>query len=622
MNRKLLSTTGLVLAAVLFTAVNIVANNALTAWRLDVTENQLFTLSQGTRNILKDLKEPISLKFYFSSKLFSGIPTLTNYGQRIRDMLEEYAAKSNGRLSLTVIDPEPFSEAEDQAVGYGIKQLPISAGGDMGYLGLVGANTTDDEGIIPVFHPNKEESLEYELTKLIYNLAHPKKRVIGVVSSLPVLGGEPIPGQRPPAPWTVMTTLKEAFEVRDLGANVESIAKDIDTLMVIHPKNLTDDALYAIDQFVLKGGKAMVFVDPFAEGDQTQPDPQNPMVMPSTASDLPKLFEKWGVKLVEGKVAGDIDAAIRVNAPGPRGPQEIEYLPWLRLGQNNLNRDDFVTNELDVLNIGSAGVLEKVKDAKTTFTPLLSTGPRSMPLEVDAVRFARDPTGLLESFKPENKSLLLAARVSGPVKTAFPEGKPGRKEKDPEFIGESKGAVNLVVVADTDLLSDRFWVQVQNFLGLTIPSAFADNADFVVNTLDNLGGNDDLISLRSRGVSARPFDRVEAIQQEAEAQFRDKEKALRARLEETENKIGQLQQQKEGQSALILSPEQRKEIEAFRAQQVQTRKELRAVQHDLQKNIEGLGTLLKFVNIGLIPVLIGLLAIGMGVARWNRQRTA
>ena len=534
-------------------------------------------------------------------------------------------AKSSGKLSLTVIDPEPFSEAEYQAVGYGIKQLPLSATGDMGYLGLVGSNTTDDEATIPVFQPDKEESLEYEITKLIYNLAYPKKRVIGVISGLPVLGGAPLPGQPPSPPWTLMTTLKEIFVVQDLGSDVKDISKDIDTLLIIHPKQVSEDTLYAIDQFVLKGGKAMVFVDPFAEEDQPEPNPHNAMVIPKTDSDLPLLFKAWGIKLLEGKVAGDIEAAIRVSHPGPRGLQEIEYLPWLRLGKANLNQNDFVTNELNTLHMGSAGILEKIEDAKTTFTPLLTTGTQSMPLEQDAVRIMPNPVGLLENFKPENKNLVLAARISGPVQTAFPEGrtqKEGEKDKDPEFLAESKGNINLVVIADSDILADRFWVQVQNFLGMKVPSAIADNADFVVNVLDNLGGNDDLISLRSRGVYARPFRRVEAIQREAEAQFRDKERALRMRLEETETKLQKLQQQKEGKSALILSPAQRKELEAFREQQVQTRKELRAVQHDLQKNIERLGTQLKFINIGLIPLLIGLFAIAMSVVRSARQGSA
>lgn len=622
LKRRVLSTSGLLLAAGLFVAANIVANQILTSERLDLTENRLFSLSSGTENILKQLEEPIQLKFYFSAKLLSGAPAFLNYGTRIRDMLEEYIAKSGGKLELSVIDPEPFSEAEDEAVGYGIKQLPVSAAGDMGYMGLVGVNTTDEEKVIPVFQPNKEESLEYELTKLIYDLAHPKKRVIGVISALPVFGGPADSTSRPTGNWNIVSLLREAFEVRDLGTEPAEIAQDVDTLLLIHPKNLSDQTRYAIDQFVLKGGKAMVFVDPHAEEDTASPDPQNPMAMPQTSSNLPDLLEKWGVKLIADKIAADLDHAIRVAYAGNRGPQEIEYLPWLRLGPAELNQDDFVTSELNTVNLGSAGILERIEGATTEFRPLISTGKRSMPYDREAVLFVRDPAGLLENFKPGDKELVVAARIRGPAKTAFPNGRPKKKDDDPpdsNFVAESTAPINLVVVADTDVLADRFWVQFQNFLGMRIPSTIADNADFVINALDNLGGNDDLISLRSRGHYARPFDRVEAIQREAEAQFRDKERALQARLEETEKKLADLQQQKQGGSKLLLSPEQRQEIERFREEQLKTRKELRAVQHDLKRNIERLGTGLKFINISLIPLVIGIAAIGMPLYRAKRR---
>ncbi|MGH8507255.1 MAG: GldG family protein, partial [Gammaproteobacteria bacterium] len=265
MTRKWLSGGGLVLAAALFVSVNMVTGETLSSWRLDVTESRLFTLSQGTRNILKSIEEPITLRFYFSSKLFSGIPALQNYGQRIRDLLEEYVAVANGRLVLNVIDPEPFSEAEDQAVTYGVTQLPVTTTGDRGYLGLAGTNSTDDEQTIAFFQPEKEQSLEYELTKLVYTLAHPKKRVIGVLSSLPMFGG---PTQQE-SQWTLATMLREAFEIREIGPEATDIGTDVDTLLLIHPKRLSEQMRYAIDQFVLKGGKAMVFIDPFAEEDRS-----------------------------------------------------------------------------------------------------------------------------------------------------------------------------------------------------------------------------------------------------------------------------------------------------------------------------------------------------------------
>jgi ABC-type uncharacterized transport system involved in gliding motility auxiliary subunit len=633
MTRRSLSRGGLLLAVGLFLAVNILAGETMTAWRVDLTENRLFTLSKGTRNILKDLDEPIALRFFYSTKLFQGIPTLQSHGNRIRDLLDEYVAEAGGKLKLTVIDPEPFSEAEDEAVANGVNQLPVSGSGDRGYLGLVGTNSADDRAVLPFLSPEKEQSLEYEVTKLVYNLAHPKKRVIGLITTLPIMG-DPMRmgGGERGGPSVLATMLREAFEIRELGTEVESIDKDIDTLVVVHPKALSEATRYAIDQFVLKGGKAMVFVDPYAEEDRSTPDPHNPAALPKVDSDLPDLFERWGLKLVKDKLAADLEAAIRVTYSGPSGPRQIEYLPWLRLTEANLNRRDFVTNELGQLNVGSAGALEPVKDAKTEFTPLLSTGKKAMLMDRDAVMFSRDPAALTQGFKPGDRSLILAARLSGVVKTAFPQGKPKKDEDknseddnakaadpvDKDFITESKGPVNIIVVGDTDLLADRFWVQMQDFLGLNVPQAIADNANFVINALDNLGGNDDLISLRSRGEYARPFTKVASIQRDAELRLRDRERALQDKLKDTEKKIQDLQREKGEGSTLLLSAEQKIEIESFRGEQIKTRKELRAVQHDLRQNIERLGDWLRFINIALIPILIGLCAALAGVLRTRR----
>jgi ABC-type uncharacterized transport system involved in gliding motility auxiliary subunit len=630
MNTRLLSGGGLLLALVAFLAVNILGNQTLTSMRLDVTENRLFTLSQGTRNIVDSLKEPINLRYYFSNKLLAGYPELQTYGVRVRDLLEEYASRSGGQIKLTVIDPEPFSEAEDQAVAFGIRQLPVSEVGDMAYFGLVGTNSVDQEIAIPFFDPGQEQALEYDVTKLVYNLAHPKKRVIGVISGLPIFG-KPDPYGRPAQPWTVVPVLREAFDVRELRADVINIDKDIDTLVVIHPENLPEETQHSIDQFVLKGGKAMVFVDPSAENDSTTPDPDNPTVLPEHKSDLPKLLQAWGLKLVEGKVAADADAAIRVSYTGNRGPQEIEYLPWLHLEEANLNREDFTTSQLKLINVGSSGVLQRLEGASTTITPLIQTGSNSGLLDAEAVMIVRDPRGLLENFKPEGKPLMLAARVTGKVKSAFPGGKVTKTSANPGETGgkneivkpnhveESAQAVSVIVVADTDMLADSFWLRTQTSMGVRVPTPFADNGNFIVNAIDNLGGNSDLISLRSRGSSSRPFTVVEQIQKDAEAQFRSKERALQEKLQETERKIAELQQQKDQSAGTLMSPQQKAEVEKFKAEMLNTRKQLREVQHDLRKNIEGLGTRLRIMNIGLVPVLLGIFAIVFALMRSARR---
>lgn len=626
-NKRLSHWTTALAAVALFLALNLTVGNLFTASRIDLTADRLYTLSDGTRNILAGLDEPIKLRYYYSAKLFADIPALQSHGKHVRDLLEEYVSKANGMLQLEVIDPAPFSEAEDEAVGYGIQQLAVSATGDFGYLGLVGSNSTDDQAVLPYLAADQADALEYEVTKLIFNLANPAKRTIGVITALPMFGLPPSPvtQRRPAEPWMMVQMLEESFDLRDLGADLTSIPSDIDTLLVVHPKELSRKTLYAIDQFVLAGGRAMVFVDPLAEVDNARPDPENPMALPNTASDMPELLAAWGIELVPEEVAGDVDNAIRVQYQQSRGVSAIEYLPWLSLGPENLSGADFVTNQLTKVNLGSAGILRELPDATTTLEPLAVTGPNSAGLPRDMVMFARDPGAMLDNFEPDGTRKLLAVRVTGPVETAFPEGQPRdvdeqRAPANSDHLASSNGPINVMVFSDVDMLADRFWVQVENFLGSRVPSPFADNADLIFNALDNLGGNDDLISLRSRGQSSRPFEVVNAIRREAEARFREQEQLLTARLAETEAKIAELQSQRNDAGNMLLSPEQREEIDRFRDEQVKTRKELRAVQHNLQRDIERLGTQVKFINIALVPVLVLIVAALVGLTRSRRRK--
>lgn len=608
--------TGLIPAAILAVAIIILVNTGITGVRLDLTDARLYTLSKGTENILATLDEPIRLDFYFSRKTLDSFPSMINYGNRVGDLLREYEAKSGGKIKLTIIEPEPFSEAEDQAVASGLQGVAVNTAGDNAYFGLVGRNSVDDEKVIAFFQNQREAALEYDLTKLIYNLADPKKRVIGVISGLPVFGAPPLPGQLPAMPqvWTIIESMREFFDVRDLT----TVTDDIDVLMVIHPKDLPESTLFDIDQFVLRGGKAMFFVDPLAETDNPGPDPQNPS-MPDPSSHLDRLLNAWGLEIPGDKVIGDAEYAMRVQTRGPRGQSGVLYLPWLGLQGEALNREDFTTNELEVVNAGSAGVINKKEDSQLTVTPLLSTSPRTMLLERIMLQFQPDPESLLNNFKSDDKQRDIAVRLSGHAQSAFPEGAPNGGEEEPESGKKDylkEGDINVILVADTDLLSDMFWVRAQNFLGMQINQAIADNGDFIINALDNLSGSTDLISLRSRGASSRPFTRVEEIRRDAEEKFRKREQELQERLKETEQRIVALQSKSGGNSGgMILSPEQAEEIEKFRAEMLDTRKELRAVQHELQKNIESLGIALRFINVGLIPLLIALGAIGAGIYR-------
>lgn len=629
-SRNIISGTGLALVACLFVALIILVNATLTTWRLDLTENKLFTLSNGTINIIRNLDEPIKLDFYFSQKAMTGMPALTNYAVRVRDMLQEYENHSGGRIILKIIDPELFSEEEDQAVAKGLQGVAVNNAGDRAYFGLVGTNSTDDERIIPFFQSNRESALEYDITKLVYSLAHPDKGVIGILSSLPMFGDKDDPNI---GPWTIVNTMKEFFEVQELRDNIDSINPEVDVLMIVHPKNLKLRTQFAIDQYLLKGGKAMIFVDPMAESDRSPPDPANPGAMPKIESELPGLFEQWGIELLKEKIAGDINAAMHVQARGERGLREIAYLPWLRLARESFNQDDFATSELSVLHLGTAGILEQKENTGITVTPLIETTRQSTQLDRDFLIIQRDPSILLDNFKSMEKKQLIAARLQGKAQTAFPNGlsfsvdeEGNESENDPEASNTDtsglvrEGDINVIVVADTDLLTDLFWIRSQSYFGMDLPQPIADNGNFIINSLENLSGSNDLISLRSRGEFTRPFERVESIRRDAELKFRAREQELQARLQETEQKIMQLQQEQGNDSALILTPEQSAEMEKIRQVRLDIRKELRAVQHELKKNIEALGTKLRIINIGLIPLLIILIAIATGIYRVNRQR--
>ena len=616
---KLISGTGLILATCLFIAVVILANTALTSFRIDLTENKLFTLSQGTINIIKNLEEPVQLDFYFSQKAMSDFPSLANYGVRVRDMLEEYAAHADGKLILNIIEPETFSESEDQAVASGLRTVQANNTSDRAYFGMVGTNSTDDEKVITFFHINRESALEYDITKLIYNLAYPDKRIVGVHSQLPIMGNENDAEQ--PA-WTIIHALREFVDVKDISKDIDLLDEKIDVLMLVHPKKLKNHELYAIDQYLLRGGKAIIFLDPLAEQDRTQPDPAQPNVMPKLDSYFPALLDQWGLKMSKEKIVGDIKSAMRVQANGPRGPLEIDYLPWLRMTEDNFNADDFSTSELNLVHMGTVGSLEVDEDKGLSITPLIQTSKQSTKLERDLILFQRDPTVILNNFESLEKQLIVAARVMGKVSSAFPEGNPaededGNKIVDENFVGE--GEINLILVSDTDILADHFWVRTQKMFGVDVPQPIANNGDFVINSVENLSGNTDMISLRGRGKYSRPFTKVESIRKKAEEQFRQREKELQANLTETEKKIRQLQQEQGNEKSYLLNNKLTAEIEKFRNERLTTRKELRGVQHELKKNIDKLGAQIRFINIGLIPLLITLLALFVGIYRATKR---
>ncbi len=610
MKKLMCSGVGLLLIAVAFLAFNMLTSLGLGNARLDLTEQKLYTISEGTERILGELDEPINLYFFYSDKSARDLAVLRNYATRVEEMLKAYEREANGKIKLHIVDPEPFSEDEDKAAAFGLQAVPASQNGDSIYFGLAGTNSVDDKQVIPFFPLDQEEFLEYQISQLVQGLAKPQKPVIGLLSGLQINGGFDMASRQPTAPWMVMEEIRQLFKIDSLKAGVDKIPDEVSVLLLVHPKNLPQASLYAIDQFVLRGGKLLVFVDPFAEADNAAP------MMPGDemdkASDLEPLFKAWGLRMLPNKVLGDGSYALSVGMG--QGQRAVRHAAWLALPQRAMSQDDVVTSGLESINVATSGILEPVEGAKTQFTPLLQSSEYAMPF--DAARFAMlaNPEELIRDLNPTGERYAIAARVSGPAQSAFPNGIEGQKDGL-----KSADNINVIAVADTDLLGDRMWVQVQDFFGQRVPQPFADNAGFAINALDNLSGSDALISVRSRGRFSRPFEVVEALQRDAEAQFRVKEEDLQKRLADTEQKLAALQQQ-DPSKPLELTPEQQTALQQFVAEKLRIRKELREVRFQLNANIEDLGRTLKLANILLVPLLLtlGVLALWL----WRRRKSA
>ena len=625
MPRRLFALTALVLAGVIFFAVNIAADASLTTERLDLTENGLFTLSQGTRQTIDSLKEPITLKFFYSKKVAAGYAQISAYAKRVRDLLGDYAALSHGKIVLEEIDPEPFTAAEDEATADGLSGAPTDSG-DMVYLGLVGTNTIDGKQVIPFFGQDREPYLEYDITSLIYRLATPKKPVLGIISSLPLetgMGGMAAAMQGHVVPFTAYEELSQSYRTTMLEADFTSIPKDVDVLMIVQPKALTAAQRYAIDQFVLKGGRALVFVDPLSEvaaHSSSSPQTQGP-----DSSDLPELFKAWGIAYDPQKVILDGKLAQRVQvSQDARNPVAV-YPAWLHLTEAQFDSQDQVTASLQSLNLASVGALSKAKGATTHFAPLVTSSNDASLIDAEAVQMNPRPQDLIDSVHPTGKPYVIAARISGPAKTAFPDGPPaGDKITDKEI--KAAKAINVIVMADTDVFDDRFWVRTQDLYGKRIAAPFADNGAFILNAVENLSGSGALISLRTRASNDRPFTVVQQLQAHAQAQFQQEADALQAKLTDTENRLHALEQggSTDGSpsTGTTLTPAQQTEINKFRADVAATRTQLREVQHSLRREVDALGTLLEVINIVLVPLLVAAFALLLAILRRRRRARA
>ncbi|MCZ6502751.1 MAG: Gldg family protein [Gammaproteobacteria bacterium] len=614
MSRKMYSTSGLGLLIIAFLLFTLMNNTLFSNLRLDLTENSLFTLSDGSKEIVQSIDEPINLYFFFSDKASRDLTALRAYAVRVQELLQEYALAGAGKIQLKVIDPEPFSESEDQAAGFGLQSVPVSTAGDELYFGLVGTNALDDVAIIPFFQPDKEEFLEYEISRLIQGLILHKKPVVGLLTSLPVQGDVNMRTFQTSPAWFVIQQLEQLFSIEKIEDDATELSDEIDLLLVIHPKNLSDALLFSIDQFIMTGGKMLAFVDPLAETDRpAQANPMMPAPPTGQASDLNKLMEPWGIQLRDNMVLGDSQTALSVG--GPDG-MPVRHLAIVGMGPDNFSSDDVVTADLENINFATAGIIDINEESSVQVDPLIQSSEYSMPLDSLQFQFLSNPEDLQKTFSPTGERYLVAVRLSGKARSAFPDG---INAYDGELVSETED-LNVILVADTDILSDRLWVQVQNFFGQQIATPWANNGDLIVNALDNLGGSSALISIRSRGRFTRPFDVVQKLRREAETRYLQNANDLQARLAETERKLGELQSTTGNENILSLSPEQETAIMQFQDEKLRIRKQLRDVRHQLNKDIDTLGSTLKFLNIALVPLLLTMLLLAVNFLRMSRSR--
>ena len=606
--KSLYSFGSLALLLVLFVAASMLSTNLLQGLRFDLTENKLFTLSDGSRNVLAGLQEPVTLYFYFSQATSRDLPQVRSYAKRVDELLQEFMSHADGKITVRRVDPEPFSEEEDEAAALGLQAAPVGGAGESLYLGIAGSNTLDEVQVMPFLQPSKEKFLEYDLAKMVATLGNPDKRTLGLLTSLPMQAGFDPATQSMRQPWVVYEQLEQMFEIEQIDTARTELPEGLDVLMLVHPRDLDPALLYAIEQFVLGGGRLIAFLDPFAEADRG--DPSDPMaaMQAGSSSSLGSMLEAWGVRFDPARALGDLQFGI--------GSGQNRHIGILSVPAEGMDQGDIVSADLEVVNVSSTGWFEPLDSAATTFDALVQSSENAAPMDSSRLRFLSNPADLLTGFNPTGDRYALAVRLTGAAAASVKA--PAEVAGEP--LAESgEAGINVLLFADSDMLTDRLWVQRQPFFGQDIVSAFADNGSLAVNAVDNMMGNRDLISIRTRANSARPFGRVDELRVEAERAYRDTEERLQRELDETERRLNELQAAKGEGELMVVSDEQQAEIQRFMDRRLEIRRELRQVQHDLQRDIKSLGTRLKIMNIALVPVLVLVVALVYDVRRRRRQ---
>lgn len=622
---------------VIFVAGNLIANSWLRSWRLDLTENQLYSLSEGTKRTLDELSEPVELTLYYSRDAAAPLPELQAYAARVREMLQSFQARSHGRVRFVEVDVEPFTEEEDHAVEAGIEPVRPFEGADPIYFGLTGANAIDDRRTISIFDPQREAFLEYEITRLIYELENPDRTRVALITSLPL---DPSASSDPRMPARADSLfageLGRLMEVTKLAPDFTTIP-DVDVLAIIHPGPLSQTQLYAIDQFILRHGRAFIALDPAALSAEPSGADMFAMSAPApTSSNLEPLLGRWGVAMAPTVVL-DLEGALPVAVQDPSGAsQNVPQPLFFAVPPEHLDRQDLMTAWLQRgVNFGLAGGLTWSERDGVEVTPLARTSGRTMRIPAQEALSRPSPFDILRNWQQTGGRVeTIALRLSGNLQTAFPDGPPNAEAAAPAADGTTPPApapaptaaprlthsatpAEVVVVSDVDFLANDFYVDPRN----NAPAA--DNASFALNAIDVLGGSDALVSLRSRAPSLRRMKLLDDMEREAQRRIERRQEELQSELRETESQLADLRARGRGSEFFTgnlgaeLTPEENEAIERFRARVVEVRSELRRVERDLRGDIDRLQALVLFVNVWLAPLLIA--AAGLFLF-WRRQR--
>jgi ABC-type uncharacterized transport system involved in gliding motility auxiliary subunit len=613
---------GLAAVGAIIVAVNVILSNV--GARVDLTEEKLYTLSEGTVSLLDKLDQPVTLKLYFSSSSPRVPSQLKTFAKQVEDLLREYRGHSNGHITIEKHDPRPDSDAEEWAQKYGVAPQQVEMFGNPMYLGLV-AVSGDEERVIPAFDPSQEQLLEYNITRLIYRLMHPEKPVLGVISSIPIMGAQQppaygMPPQQPQQqPWVAIQTIRRDYDLRELTPPVTEVSADIKALVIVHPKDLDDGTLFAIDQFVLRGGHVMMMVDPLSIADQPPQQMPGRFNMPDRSSDAQKLFAAWGVGYAADQVVADRKAATNLRMQNNQIEQSFVALT---LVTNNISRSEILTAQLDAMTLPYAGYFSDRTADDLTFTPLLFSSDDSGTVNSRTAQFGA--AAVQREYKDSAVRLNMAVRLSGSFRTAFPEGHPDRgeesedAEKDVNLLAE--GTSTVILVGDVDLIFDPVCVEEVNMFGFRQHRARNDNLSFFANAVELAAGSQDLVAIRSRGRHNRPFGRVMALQAAAMREQQGRQVELEDKLREAQGKLQELQAGKGSDQQFILSPEQQEAIANFRKEEVRVRKELKEVRKSLRRDVEHLGVWVKVINIALMPLLVSIAGVTFGLYRRKHNR--